>query len=53
MNVDMPDEKDVSIKLEGQLVDITCGVNPDHIPNIWYKNGNKVLYLMILKDLYG
>ena len=28
-------------------------MNPYHIPNIRYKNGKKVLYLKILKTLYG
>ena len=32
---------------------IMCDVNPDLIPNIRYKNGKKVIYLMILKYLYG
>ena len=51
-NRDIPDKKYVGIKLQGKYENITCDVNPDHIPNIWYKNGNKVLYLSILKALY-
>ena len=53
LNADMPEEKDVRIKLEGKLMDIMCDVNPDHIPNIWYKHGKKVLYLRIIKSLCG
>ena len=34
-------------------MDIMHEVNPDHIPNIWYKNGNKVLYFRVTKVLYG
>ena len=53
LNADMPDEKYVRLKLEGNLLDIMWDVNPDHIPNIWYKNGKKVLYLRMLKALCG
>ena len=52
MNVHIPDEKDIRLNLEGNFVDIMYDVNTDHVTNIWYKNGNKVLYLRILKDLY-
>ena len=34
-------------------MDIMCDVNPDHIPNIRYKNGRKLIYLRVLKDMYG
>ena len=53
LNADIPDEKYVRLKLEGEFVDIMYNINTDHIPNIWYENGEKVLYLMIMKDLYG
>ena len=53
LNADMPDEKYVRLKLEGNLLDIMWDVNPDHIPNICYKNGKKVLYLRMLKALCG
>ena len=51
LNVDMPDEKYFRLKLKGNFMDIMCDVNPDHIPNIRYENGNMVL-LRILKSLY-
>jgi len=50
---DMPEEKEAILKLEGDFVDIMCDVNPEHIPNVRYENGKKVLYLQILKTLYG
>ena len=50
---DMHNDKDVRLKLEGEIVDIMWNVNPDHIPNIRYKNGKKVIYLRVLKALYG
>ena len=53
LNADIPNEKYFRLKLEGRFVDIMCNVNPDHIPNIWYKNGKKEIYLRIMKYLYG
>ena len=53
LNSDMPEEKDARLKLQIEFMDIMCEVNPDNIPNIWYKNLNKVLYFRIMKVLYG
>ena len=53
LNADTPDQKDFRLKLEGELVDIMCDVNPDHIPNNGYKNGKKVIYLSIMKAING
>ena len=52
LNADMPDEKYVRIKLEGELLDIMYVVNPYHITNISYETGKKVLYLIILNAPY-
>ena len=52
LNTDIPDEKDVRLKLEVEIIDIMRDVNPEHIPNIRYKNVKKLLYLRVLKDLY-
>ena len=32
---------------------IMCNLNPDHITNIQCKNKKKLLYLKIIKALYG
>ena len=53
LNADMPDEKYVRLKFEGEVVDIMCDVNPDHTPNIPYKSVKKVVHLRVLKALYG
>ena len=52
LNAYMPDEKYVELKLEGEIIDVMCDVNPSHIQNIWYKNGKTVIYLIIIKSLY-
>ena len=41
------------MKLEGEFADIICEVNPEHIPNVIYENGKKVLYMEILMAIYG
>jgi hypothetical protein len=41
------------LKMEGQSVDIMCDVCKDYIKFVCYENGKKVLYLKLLKALYG
>ena len=48
LNSDIPDEKYDRIKLDGEFVDIMYNVNPDHIQNIRYENGKKVIHLRIM-----
>ena len=52
-NAYMPDDKDARLKLESTFLDIICGANPYHVPNILNKYGKKVLYLRIMNALYG
>ena len=46
-------DKFVLLKVEGEFVDIMCAVNPEFLPDVRYENGKKVLYIQILKALYG
>jgi hypothetical protein len=41
------------MKLTGKFVDIMCKVNPEHTKNVVMGKGKKVLYLEILRALYG
>ena len=50
---DMPKDKGVLHKLRGQFVDIMCEINPEHTKNIIYETGVKVLYLYVVKAIYG
>ena len=52
LHADMPDDKFILLKLEGQFVDIMCDVNPDLKKDVQQENGKKVLYLRLLKALY-
>jgi hypothetical protein len=41
------------LKMEGEAVDIMFNVCDEYKEFLCYKNGNKVLYLKLLKALYG
>jgi hypothetical protein len=53
LHADMPKEKFVLLKLEGEFVNIMCDVNPQYTHFVRTENGKKVLYLQLLKALYG
>jgi KUP system potassium uptake protein len=41
------------LRVEGESVDIMCKVCSDYIPFVTIENGKRVLYLQLLKALYG
>jgi hypothetical protein len=51
LHADMEDF--VLLKLVGEAVDIMCQVNPKYEKFVIIENGKKVLYLQLLKALYG
>ena len=51
LHADMPDF--VLLKMTGEAVDIMCKVNPSYSKFVAIENGKKVLYLRLLKALYG
>ena len=53
LNTYMPDDKFLLIKFSDKFVDIMCDVNPELVEDIRIENGKKVLYLRIVKALYG
>jgi hypothetical protein len=53
LHADMPPDKRVLLKLRGRFVDIMCQVNPVHKENVICENGVQVLYLWVVKALYG
>ena len=34
-------------------MDIMCTINPEHKNNVRYKNGQNVLYMLVLRAIYG
>ena len=53
LNADLPEDKFIIIKFENKFVDIMCTVNPELKKEVIHDGKNKVLYLKIVKALYG
>lgn len=53
LQADVPSDKFRILKLDGKYVDIMCEVNLEYKQYGRLENGRKVLYLRILKALYG
>ena len=43
----------VLMKFVGNSVDILCKMNPKHAKNVTTENGIKVLYVRLIKAIYG
>ena len=43
----------VVLKLRGMFVDIMCRVNPEYQDTVIYEGGVKVLYMRVLRSIYG
>ena len=53
LHAEMPQDKLVLLKLKGQFVDIMCQVNPEYKQYVRYEGKTKVLYLKVLRAIYG
>jgi hypothetical protein len=51
LHADMDDF--VILKLTGEMVDIFCQMNSEYEQYVTFENGKKVIYLQLLKALYG
>ena len=49
----MPSDKKVLLKLKNKFVDIMCKINPEYLPHVRYEGRTKVLYLQVLRAIYG
>ena len=49
----IPADKHVILKLRGSFVDIMCEINKEFIQYLRYEKGQKVLYLRLLREIYG
>ena len=41
------------LKLSGQFVDIMCNINEEYRQYVRYEKGQKLLYLRLLREIYG
>ena len=53
LHAKMPKGKKELLKMRGEFVDIMCEVNPEYKPFVLEENGKKVLYMNILRAIYG
>ena len=49
----LPKQKFTLLKFQGKFVEIMCGVNPEYCKHVRFEKGVKVLYMRVLKTLYG
>ena len=49
----MPADKNVILKLRGHFVDIMCDINREYRQYVIHEQGKKVLYLKVLRAIYG
>jgi len=53
LHAGIPDDQKILLRFKGEFVDIMCKVNPEHKENIVYEKGKKVLYVRVVRALYG
>ena len=53
LHAEMPQDKLVLLKLKGQFVGIMCQINPEYKQYVRYEGKTKVLYLKVLRAIYG
>ena len=53
LHANMPKGKRVVMKLRGQFADLMCKANPKYQEYVRVVNGRKILYLRVLRALYG
>ena len=53
LHTEMPADKNVILKLCGHFVDIMCDINGEYRQYVRYEQGKKVLYLKVLRAIYG
>ena len=53
LHAEMPDDKFAILKVKGLFVDIMVQVNPEYSDDVRLEHGVKVLYVQILRTLYG
>ena len=53
LHAEIPEEEQVFMKFEKEFVEIMCEVNPEYKEHARIENGRKVLYVQVLKAIYG
>ena len=53
LQAEMPKEKKLLMKFRDEFVNIMCEVNPEYKKYVVKENGKEVLYVKILRAIYG
>ena len=53
LHVKVSDNNFILLKLKNEFVEIMCEINSEYDEYMRYKNGKKVLYLRVLRAIYG
>ena len=53
LQAEMPKEKKLLMKFRDKFVDIMCEVNPEYKQFVIEENGKRVLYIKIIRAIYG
>ena len=53
LHAKMSADKNVILKLRGSFVDIMCDINEEYRQYVRYEKGQKVLFLRVLRAIYG
>ena len=53
LHAEMPEDKNVVLKLRGKFVSIMCDINPEYKKFVRMEGKTNVLYLSVLRALYG
>ena len=48
----MPEDKQILLHIRDEFLDIMYEVNPDYKPYVQYENGNKVIYVKVMRVIY-
>ena len=49
----LPEDRFLLMRIRDDFVGVMCEVNPEYIPYVRYKNGDNVLYVNIIRAIYG
>ena len=53
LQAEMPDDKLVLLRFRGRMADMLREVNKEYVKHVAYENGKKVLYVKVIRAMYG
>ena len=49
----LPEDNFLLVRIRDKFLDVMCEVNPEYIPYVRYENDKNLLYVNILRAIYG